>query len=131
MGFGPTFRFGNPFFLQPAVDELFWRTQVKDNVSMVKGKHTPKALGVGSLEHSGLSPDSSPAGTSLTASRFFHARRQWVLDLDRLRLGAAMGRMSMSPASVPRSHHGGPLLPAARCDQRTDDRCYWRLKHQE
>jgi hypothetical protein len=43
MGFAPTFRFGNPFFLQPNVDELFWRTQVKDNISIVKGKHTPKA----------------------------------------------------------------------------------------
>ncbi|HEV8397680.1 MAG TPA: carboxypeptidase regulatory-like domain-containing protein [Vicinamibacterales bacterium] len=42
MGFGPTFRFGNPFFLQPGVDELIWRTQIKDNVSMVKGAHTMK-----------------------------------------------------------------------------------------
>ncbi len=25
MGFAPTFRFGNPFFLQPNVDELIWR----------------------------------------------------------------------------------------------------------
>ena len=40
MGFGPTFRFGNPFFLQPDVDELIWRTQFKDNVSMVLGTHT-------------------------------------------------------------------------------------------
>ena len=37
MGFGPTFRFGNPFFLQPNVDELIWRTQIKDNVSLVHG----------------------------------------------------------------------------------------------
>ena len=42
MGFGPTFRFGNPFFLQPGVDELIWRTQIKDNVSIVKGAHTMK-----------------------------------------------------------------------------------------
>jgi hypothetical protein len=42
MGFGPTFRFGNPFFLQPGVDELIWRTQIKDNVSIVKGSHTMK-----------------------------------------------------------------------------------------
>jgi hypothetical protein len=42
MGFGPTFRFGNPFFLQPAVDELLWRTQIKDNFSWVMGKHTAK-----------------------------------------------------------------------------------------
>jgi hypothetical protein len=31
IGFGPTFRFGNPFFLQPNVDELLWRTHLKDN----------------------------------------------------------------------------------------------------
>ena len=45
MGFSPTFRFGNPFFLQPAVDELIWRTQIKDAVSIVRGKHTLKAGG--------------------------------------------------------------------------------------
>ena len=42
MGFGPTFRFGNPFFLQPNVDELIWRTQIKDNFSIVRGAHTIK-----------------------------------------------------------------------------------------
>jgi len=42
MGFGPTFRFGNPFFLAPTVDETFWRTQLRDNFSIVKGKHTIK-----------------------------------------------------------------------------------------
>ena len=45
MGFVPTFRFGNPFFLQPNIDELVWRTQFKDNVSMVFGSHTVKAGG--------------------------------------------------------------------------------------
>ncbi len=42
MGFAPTFRFGNPFFLGPTVDEIFWRTQVRDNFSIVSGKHTIK-----------------------------------------------------------------------------------------
>jgi len=42
MGFGTTFRFGNPFFLQPGVDEVFWRTQIRDSVSMVKGSHNIK-----------------------------------------------------------------------------------------
>ena len=42
MGFGTTFRFGNPFFLQPNVDELFWRTQLRDNFSIVHGAHTIK-----------------------------------------------------------------------------------------
>ena len=45
MGFAPTFRFGNPFFLQPNVDELIWRTQIKDNFSIVRGAHTIKAGG--------------------------------------------------------------------------------------
>ena len=45
MGFGPSFRFGNPFFLQPGVDELIWRTQIKDNLSLVTGKHTYKVGG--------------------------------------------------------------------------------------
>ncbi len=45
MGFGPSFRFGDPFFLQPGVDELIWRTQFKDNISLVTGKHTYKVGG--------------------------------------------------------------------------------------
>lgn len=46
MGFGgpnsPTFRFGNPFFLNPNVDELIWRTHIRDSVSVVSGSHTFK-----------------------------------------------------------------------------------------
>jgi outer membrane receptor for ferrienterochelin and colicin len=42
MGFATTFRFGNPFFLGPNVDETFWRTQLKDNFSIVTGRHTLK-----------------------------------------------------------------------------------------
>jgi outer membrane receptor for ferrienterochelin and colicin len=41
----PTFRFGHPFFLGPNVDETFWRTQIKDNVSIVTGAHTIKLGG--------------------------------------------------------------------------------------
>src|SRR5215212_5745836 len=42
MGFVTTFRFGNPFFLGPNVDETFWRAQFKDNFSIVAGNHTAK-----------------------------------------------------------------------------------------
>jgi hypothetical protein len=45
MGFVTTFRFGNPFFLEPNVDELLWRTQVKDNFSIIHGNHTIKVGG--------------------------------------------------------------------------------------
>ena len=45
MGFVPSFRFGNPFFLEPNIDELIWRLQFKDNVSLVRGSHTVKAGG--------------------------------------------------------------------------------------
>jgi hypothetical protein len=42
MGFGPSFRFGQPFFLEPTVDELFYRYDLRDNFSLIKGKHTWK-----------------------------------------------------------------------------------------
>jgi hypothetical protein len=46
MGFGgpnsPTFRFGNPFFLEPTIDELIWRTHIRDSVSVVRGTHNFK-----------------------------------------------------------------------------------------
>ena len=45
MGFATTFRFGSPFFLEPNVDELLWRTQVKDNFSIITGNHTIKLGG--------------------------------------------------------------------------------------
>src|SRR4029077_10506040 len=41
----PSFRFGNPFFVAPNVDETMKRFQVKDNYSMVSGRHTIKAGG--------------------------------------------------------------------------------------
>jgi outer membrane receptor protein involved in Fe transport len=45
MGFATTFRFGNPFFLGPTIDELIKRFQVKDNFSIVTGPHTVKVGG--------------------------------------------------------------------------------------
>jgi Carboxypeptidase regulatory-like domain/TonB-dependent Receptor Plug Domain len=45
IGFDPSFRFGNPFFLQPNIDELIWRTQLKNNLSIVMGPHTIKLGG--------------------------------------------------------------------------------------
>jgi hypothetical protein len=47
-GFNPnelSFRFGNPFFLQPTVDELIWRTDAKNNFSIISGNHTVKIGG--------------------------------------------------------------------------------------
>jgi hypothetical protein len=45
IGFAPSFRFGNPFFLGPNVDELVKRFQLKDNFSIVTGHHTIKTGG--------------------------------------------------------------------------------------
>jgi hypothetical protein len=42
MGFATTFRFGAPFFLEPRIDEVFKRYQVRDNFSILAGKHTIK-----------------------------------------------------------------------------------------
>jgi outer membrane receptor for ferrienterochelin and colicin len=45
MGFATTFRFGQPFFLEPAIDEIFYRYDIRDNFSVIKGKHTFKVGG--------------------------------------------------------------------------------------
>jgi len=42
MGFATTFRFGHPFFLEPTIDELSWRTHAKDNFSIIRAAHTIK-----------------------------------------------------------------------------------------
>ena len=42
---GFAFRFGQPFFLEPSVDELFWRTDIRDNFTVIHGKHTIKVGG--------------------------------------------------------------------------------------
>ena len=42
MDFVNTFRFGHPFFLGPDIDELLWRTHLKDNFSIIHGNHTVK-----------------------------------------------------------------------------------------
>src|SRR4029078_4430185 len=41
----PSSRFGNPFSLAPNVDETMKRFQVKDNYSLILGRHTVKAGG--------------------------------------------------------------------------------------
>jgi outer membrane receptor for ferrienterochelin and colicin len=45
MGFATSFRFGNPFFLNPTIDELLWRTDARDNFSIVSGNHNVKVGG--------------------------------------------------------------------------------------
>jgi len=42
MGFSPNFRFGQPFFLEPTVDELLDRHDFRDSISIISGKHTFK-----------------------------------------------------------------------------------------
>jgi hypothetical protein len=42
IGFAPSFRFGQPFFFEPKTDEVFWRTEIRDNFSIIHGAHTIK-----------------------------------------------------------------------------------------
>jgi hypothetical protein len=42
IGFAPSFRFGQPFFLEPGVDEVFWRSDLNDKYTIVHGNHTIK-----------------------------------------------------------------------------------------
>jgi outer membrane receptor for ferrienterochelin and colicin len=39
------FRFGQPFFLEPTIDEVFSRTDIRDNFTTIRGKHTVKLGG--------------------------------------------------------------------------------------
>src|SRR5437762_587396 len=39
------FRFGQPFFLEPTIDEVFWRTDTRDNFTVIHRKHTVKVGG--------------------------------------------------------------------------------------
>ena len=42
IGFFPSFRFGQPFFLGPGSSETFYHLDFKDNFSLIRGKHTIK-----------------------------------------------------------------------------------------
>lgn len=42
IGFAPSFRFGQPFFLGPGASETFYHLDFKDNFSYILGKHTLK-----------------------------------------------------------------------------------------
>ena len=42
MGFFPSFRFGQPFFLGPGASEVFYHVDLKDNFTLIAGKHTFK-----------------------------------------------------------------------------------------
>lgn len=42
IGFSPSFRFGQPFFLGPGSSETFYHLDFKDNFSLILGKHTIK-----------------------------------------------------------------------------------------
>ena len=42
IGFAPSFRFGQPFFLGPGASETFYHLDLKDNYSIVHGRHTVK-----------------------------------------------------------------------------------------
>ena len=43
IGFFPSFRFGQPFFLGPGASEDFYHIDLKDSYSLIAGKHTIKA----------------------------------------------------------------------------------------
>jgi hypothetical protein len=45
IGFFPSFRFGQPFFLGPGASETFYHLDFKDNFSIILGKHTIKMGG--------------------------------------------------------------------------------------
>src|SRR5664279_4227177 len=51
IGFFPSFRFGQPFFLGPGATETFYHLDFKDNFSLILGKHTIKVGGEDLYSH--------------------------------------------------------------------------------
>ncbi len=51
IGFFPSFRFGQPFFLGPGASETFYHMDFKDNFSLVLGRHTIKFGGEDLYSH--------------------------------------------------------------------------------
>ena len=51
IGFSPSFRFGQPFFLGPGASETFYHADFKDNFSLEWGKHTIKIGGEDLYSH--------------------------------------------------------------------------------
>lgn len=51
IGFSPSFRFGQPFFLGPGATELFYRYDIKDNFTLIHGKHSFKFGGEDLYSH--------------------------------------------------------------------------------
>ncbi len=51
IGFSPSFRFGQPFFLGPGASETFYHIDVKDNFTLTMGKHSLKFGGEDLYSH--------------------------------------------------------------------------------
>src|SRR5207237_1654079 len=114
VGFSPSFRFGNPFFLAPNVDELVKRFQLKDNFSIVTGRHTIKTGG-----------EWLRTNTTQVFRGFFEGRYLFGSGVDFLRytsapaaagfgpnaVGCSDGTYVTAPASCPAGStpNGGPL----------------------
>ena len=116
MGFAPSFRFGNPFFLAPNVDELVKRFQVKDNLIDGPRRATrsrPAASGC-TRTTSRCSAASSRAATCSTASPGSCAtpRPRRRAASGRTPSAARTARYVTAPATCPAgtTTTGGPLL---------------------
>jgi len=99
MGFATSFRFGHPFFLNPTIDELIWRTHAKDNFSIIHGSHTLSLAGNGcthlTIRSSGGSLKGAIFLTASPASCVTHRRRRLAVS-DQERRSA-----SAEPGSLP------------------------------
>ena len=107
-----TFRFGDPFFLEPHVDELFWRTDVRDNFSIVQGKHTWKFGGEWLHSDNAQTFRGFFSGFYLfdSVSGFMHYDSQGptVKECSNNTTGAISFVVAACPAGT--SFNGGPLL---------------------
>ena len=139
----PPFRFGNPYFLEPNVDELLWRMQIKNNLSMVTGSHTFKVGGewlhtlndqvfrgffngrylFGSV--SGFLRYASPAAAGgFGPNAVGCSNGSWVTRRPRARRAArCQARRCSSISRSPEPAFRASIRPASRCSPTKTSRC--------
>ena len=111
----PTFRFGNPFFLAPNVDELVKRFQVKDNFSIVTARTRSRPAA------SGCTPTTSRCSAASSKGRYLfdsvtgflrYASPAGPGGFGPYTVGCSDGTYVTAPPRVPAgtTASGGPLL---------------------
>jgi uncharacterized protein (DUF2141 family) len=114
IGFAPSFRFGQPFFLGPGASETFYHYDLKDNFSLIVGKHSLKMGGEFLYSHNVQVFDGFALGRFIfsDAAGFLHyaSPASTGNGYGPATVGCSDGSYASLPS--PENPNGGPACPA-------------------